>query len=64
MGYFSKLNTAVVELAVMGLSNEEIADRMEIAVDEVELILEREVADEHDGQPSEYDEWMSFDPEC
>jgi hypothetical protein len=20
--------------------------------------------DEHDGQPSEYDEWMSYDPDC
>ena len=64
MGYFSKLNTAVVELAEMGLSNEEIAGRMEIAVDEVELILERELAYEYDGQPTEMEEWMSFDPEC
>jgi orotate phosphoribosyltransferase-like protein len=53
MGYYSKLNTAVLELSVMGLSNQEIADRLEIAVDEVELIIEQELAYEHDGQPTE-----------
>jgi orotate phosphoribosyltransferase-like protein len=64
MGYYSKLNTAVLELSVMGLSNQEIADRLEIAVDEVELIIEQELAYEHDGQPTELEEWMSFDPDC
>jgi orotate phosphoribosyltransferase-like protein len=64
MGYYSKLNTAVLELSVMGLSNQEIADRLEIAVDEVELIIEQELAYEHDGQPTEMEEWMSFDPDC
>jgi orotate phosphoribosyltransferase-like protein len=64
MGYYSKLNTAAVELSVMGLSNQEIADRLEIAVDEVELIIEQELAYEDDGQPTEMEEWMSFDPDC
>ena len=64
MGYFSKLYTAVQELADMGLSNAEIADRLELAEDEVELILEEASAEEYDGQPTEIDEWLSFDPDC
>jgi hypothetical protein len=64
MGYFSKLNLAVAELAEMGLSNEEIAGRLEVAEDEVELIVDQLAAEEYDGQPTEMEEWMDFDPDC
>ena len=64
MGYFSKLYTAVLELAEMGLSNAEIADRLELAEDEVELIIAEATAEEYDGQPTEMEEWLSFDADC
>ena len=64
MGYFSKLHTAVLELAELGLSNAEIADRMDLAEDEVEMVVEEAHLEEYEGQPTELEEWMSFDPDC
>jgi orotate phosphoribosyltransferase-like protein len=64
MGYFSRLSTAVLELSEMGFSNKEIANRLELSEDEVEIVIEQAQDDEYDGQPTELEEWMSFDPDC
>ncbi len=31
---------------------------------EDQLIMERDGDDDYDGQPSEMDEWLDFDPDC
>jgi hypothetical protein len=48
---------AVAEMALAYMSEDEVADMMRAN----DILLEE---DEDDGQPSEYDEWMSFDPDC
>jgi hypothetical protein len=48
----------VAEMALAYMSEDEVKD-MCLAND---LLLGEE--EEDDGQPSEHDEWMSFDPEC
>ena len=64
MGYFSNLQLEVLELAHCGLDATEIAEKLHIAVDEVEIILGDEYDNEPDGQPTELEEWMDFDPDC
>jgi len=46
---------AVAEMALAYMSEDDVADMMR-----ANDILE----EEDDGQPTEYDEWMSFDPDC
>jgi hypothetical protein len=48
---------AVAEMALAYMSEDEVADMMRS-----NDILDEE--EEDDGQPTEYDEWMSFDPDC
>jgi hypothetical protein len=48
---------AVAEMALAYMSEDDVADMMrsnDLLVDE----------DEDDGQPSEHDEWMSYDADC
>lgn len=48
------------------LSYAEIAVRYDVPLETVEDILNDmiEAEEDYDGQPTEYDEWMSFDPDC
>ena len=48
---------AVAEMALAYMSEDDVADMMRC-----NDILEEE--DEDDGQPTELEEWMSFDPDC
>jgi hypothetical protein len=66
MGYFSNLELEVESLALDGYQAREIAEALNMTFDEVMAVLERLDAEaaELDGQPTEHDEWMSFDPEC
>ena len=64
MGYSSNLQLEVLELAHCGLDATEIADKLHVALDEVELILEEDRDEDYDGQPTELEEWMDFDPDC
>ena len=48
---------AVAEMALAYMSEDEVADMMR-----ANDILEEE--DEDDGQPTEQEEWASFDPDC
>jgi hypothetical protein len=48
---------AVAEMALAYMSEADVADMMQ-----ANDILEDE--DEEDGQPSEQQEWASFDPDC
>jgi hypothetical protein len=48
---------AVVEMALAYMSEDDVADMMRS-----NDILEEE--DEDDGQPTEQEEWASFDPDC
>ena len=47
---------SVAEMALAYMSEDDVADMMRS-----NDILDEE---EDDGQPTEYDEWMSFDPDC
>ena len=47
---------SVAEMALAYMSEDDVADMMRS-----NDILDKE---EDDGQPTEYDEWMSFDPDC
>ena len=67
MGYFSNLELDVESMAEDGYQANEIAEALQITFDEVMAILERldELAfEENDGQPTEQEEWASFDPDC
>ena len=48
------------------LSYAEIAERYDVPLSTVEDILNDMIEDEedYDGQPTEMEEWMSFDPDC
>ena len=48
---------AVAEMALAYMSEDDVADMMR-----ANDILDEE--DEDDGQPTELEEWMSFDPDC
>ena len=50
---------AVAEMALSYMSEDDVADMMQC-----NDILEDEDLDEDDGQPSEAQEWESFDPDC
>ena len=67
MGYFSQLALEVEELLFQGLSDEEIAQKLNLSLEEVNqqiAMLEEADYDQYDGQPDEYTEWMDFDPDC
>lgn len=48
---------AVAEMALSYMSEDDVADMMR-----ANDILESE--DDYDGQPTELEEWMDFDPDC
>ena len=48
---------AVAEMALAWMSEDDVADMMRAN----DILLEE---DEDDGQPTEQEEWYSFDPEC
>lgn len=48
---------AVAEMALAYMSEDDVADMMRC-----NDILDEE--DEDDGQPTEMDEWLDFDPDC
>jgi hypothetical protein len=48
---------AVAEMALAYMSEDDVADMMR-----ANDILDEE--DEDDGQPTEQEEWLSFDPDC
>ena len=50
---------AVAEMALAYMSEDDVADMMR-----ANDILDEEDEDEDDGQPSEAEEWESFDPDC
>jgi hypothetical protein len=67
MGYFSNLELDVESMAEDGFQATEIAEALNMTFDEVMAVLERLDAAywaEHDGQPTEQEEWYSFDPDC
>jgi hypothetical protein len=49
---------AVAEMALAYMSEDDVADMMR-----ANDILDEE-DDEYDGQPTELEEWMDFDPDC
>ena len=48
---------AIAEMALAYMSEDDVADMMR-----ANDILDEE--DEDDGQPTEQEEWLSFDPDC
>jgi len=68
MGYFSNLELDIESMAADGYSPAEIAERLEIPFEDVVAVLEKledEAYDgDYDGQPTELEEWMDFDPDC
>ena len=51
---------AVAEMALSYMSEDDVADMMRAN----DILDEDEDEDEADGQPSEEQEWESFDPDC
>jgi len=49
---------AVAEMALAYMSEDDVADMMRAN----DILLDEE--DEEDGQPTELEEWMDFDPDC
>ena len=66
MGFFSELALDVQELVCEGYTAEQIAEKLNLSVEQVEeYICQLEEADyDYDGQPDELTEWMDFDPDC
>jgi hypothetical protein len=68
MGYFSNLELDIESMAADGYSPAEIAERLEIPFEDVVAVLEKleeeGYDDDYDGQPTELEEWMDFDPDC
>ena len=67
MGYFSNLELDIESMTEDGYSPAEVAEALSITFDEVMAVLERidaEALDEYDGQPTEQEEWASFDIDC
>jgi len=67
MGYFSNLELDVESMSADGYMPAEIAEALQITFDEVMAVLEKLDAadmDEYDGQPTEQEEWASFDIDC
>ena len=56
----------IQELAHMGMPNDLIAERTGTSIDVVNDIVKQLFEDyaEYYAEPSEYDEWMDFDPDC
>lgn len=52
--------TAVAEMALAYMSEDDVADMMRAN----DILDEDEEDDEYDGQPDEAQEWESFDPDC
>jgi hypothetical protein len=50
--------TAVAEMALAYMSEDDVADMMRAN----DILLEED--EEDDGQPTEQEEWESFDPDC
>jgi hypothetical protein len=55
------LNKDVVLLAALNALSEDDVEEMAKAND---FVPDEDDDSEDDGQPSEHDEWMSFDPDC
>ena len=51
---------AVAEMALAYMSEDDVADMMRAN----DILDEDDEEDEDDGQPTELEEWMSFDPDC
>jgi len=54
----------VITAALKYMSEDEVRDMCH--ANDIELFLDEDDDDEYedDGQPTEYEEWMSFDPDC
>ena len=68
LGYRKKMAVATLNDAINQIYNIE-GDRWQMAYDTLEAVLgnlqiEVEVPYEDDGQPTEQEEWQSFDPDC
>jgi hypothetical protein len=49
---------AMLIMALKYMSNDDVADMLDSNE------LSERFMEEDDGQPTEYEEWMSFDPDC
>jgi hypothetical protein len=49
---------AMLIMALKYMSNDDVADMLDSNE------LSERFTEEDDGQPTEYEEWMSFDPDC
>jgi hypothetical protein len=73
MGYFANLELEIMDMArdlgdAQGQDAETIliiSRNLNVAPEEVQRVLEEEAdLDEYDGQPTEMEEWLDFDPDC
>jgi hypothetical protein len=45
-------------------AEDQAAAQQQVAEMGIELVEIDDITDVYDGQPTEYEEWMSFDPDC
>ena len=73
MGYFTSIEQEIMSMAHdMGDDFGEDAETimvisraLDVPVEEVQRVLEGDADyDEYDGQPTEMEEWLDFDPDC
>jgi len=64
MSKMSELSLSIQELLEDGMDVTTVAHQLNVPLDWVIHEDDALRGEEHDGQPSEYDEWMSFDSEC
>jgi hypothetical protein len=65
MSNMSDLSITIQDAIIAGNQTfEEIAADLNVPLEWVESVHEEMLEYESDGQPSEMDEWLDFDPDC
>ena len=65
MSNMSELSIAIQDAIIAGNQTfEEIAADLNVPLEWVNSVHEEMLEYEADGQPSEMDEWLDFDPDC
>ena len=63
MGKMAELSMEIEDLLNEGMDVTTVAHVLNVPLDWV-IRVQEDVCESDDGQPSEYDEWQSFDEDC
>ena len=64
MGKMAELEMNIIEMLDDGKNVTTVAHVLNVPLDWVITVQEELWGEDDDGQPSEYDEWQSYDSEC